>query len=92
MFRCCTRNQQCSWGSTPTRTKRADHVVSDEIEERLEDGVLEALGGLLLTFCTSGQEGENVIGSDGADFPVTELVIEFVQGKTVILYRIFSPS
>jgi len=47
---------------------------------------------LLLTFCTSGQEGENVIGSDGADFPVTELVIEFVQGKTVILYRIFSPS
>jgi len=49
---------------------------------------------LLLTSCTSGQEGENVIGSDGdgADFPVTKLVIEFVQEKAVILDRIFSPS
>lgn len=67
-------------------------VVSDEIEERLEDGVLEALGGLLLTSCTSGQEGKDVVGSDGTDFPVTELVIEFVQEKAIILDRIFFPS
>jgi len=67
-------------------------VVSDEIEERLEDGVLESLGGLLLPIGTSGQEGKDVIGGDGADFPITELVIEFVQEKAIILDRIFSPS
>jgi hypothetical protein len=59
---------------------------------QLEDGVLEALGGLLLTFRASGQEVEDVIGGDGTDFAVTELVIEFVQEKAVTLDRIFSPS
>ena len=75
------------WASRVQPNPRAD-----EIEERPEDGVLETLGGLLLTFRTSVQEGENVIGSDGTDFPVTELVIEFVQEKAVILDGIFFPS
>jgi len=47
---------------------------------------------LLLPLGTSGQEGKDVVGSDGTDFPVTELVTEFVQEKAVILDRIFFPS
>jgi len=63
--------------------------VSDEIEERLQIGTAEFLGGLFGAVDEIDWKRQDFICGDGVQFPVTVLVPERFGHILIILQRIF---